>query len=82
MAQLANASFSASIVVYVVGEVDRAPSILTLEVPTNTTLNQAILQAGGFTDDANRDEVDLIRLNPDGTVRQDTIELDFAQRHR
>ncbi|MBE9041665.1 SLBB domain-containing protein [Oscillatoriales cyanobacterium LEGE 11467] len=79
VAQLANASFSASIVVYVVGEVNKAPSIRTLEVPTNTTLNQAILQAGGFTDDANRDEVDFIRLNPDGTVRQETIELDFAR---
>ena len=77
--QLANASFSVPIVVYVVGEVDKSPSIRTLEVPTNTTLNQAILQAGGFTDDANRNEVELIRLNPDGTVRQDLIELDFAR---
>lgn len=79
VAQLANASFSVPIVVYVVGEVDKSPSIRTLEVPANTTLNQAILQAGGFTDDANRNEVELIRLNPDGTVRQDPIELDFAR---
>ncbi|MDY6939122.1 MAG: SLBB domain-containing protein [Cyanobacteriota bacterium] len=79
VAQLANASFSAPITVYVVGEVNKAPSIRTLEVPTNTTLNQAILQSGGFTEDANRDEVEFIRLNPDGTVRQETIELDFAR---
>jgi polysaccharide biosynthesis/export protein len=77
--QLASASFAASITVYVAGEVNKSGSILNVEVPANTTLNQALMAAGGFTARAERDEVDLVRINPDGTASSRTIELDLTQ---
>ena len=50
------------------------------EVPSNTTLNQAILLAGGFNNvRANKNEVDFIRLNPNGTVTKRLIKLNFAK---
>ncbi|MEO1181355.1 MAG: SLBB domain-containing protein, partial [Cyanobacteria bacterium J06636_28] len=74
---LASASFSADeIIVNVVGEVNSPGAI---PVPPNTPLNQALLAAGGFNDDANQQSVDLIRLNPNGTVSQQTIDIDFSQ---
>ncbi|GAB4154361.1 MAG: hypothetical protein Fur0046_34280 [Cyanobacteria bacterium J069] len=75
--ELAAATFSpATIQVYVVGEVNQ-PGIV--EVPPNTPLNQAILAAGGFNNRrARRSSVQLVRLNPDGTVADRTIPIDFA----
>lgn len=75
--ELATASFSpATIQVYVVGEVGE-PGVV--EVPPNTPLNRAILSAGGFdAQRADRGEVDLIRLNQDGTVDRREIEIDLA----
>ncbi|MBX2864901.1 MAG: SLBB domain-containing protein [Leptolyngbyaceae cyanobacterium MAG.088] len=74
---LASASFSADeIIVNVVGEVNSPGAI---PVPPNTPLNQALLAAGGFNDDANQRSVELIRLNPNGTVSQQTIDIDFSQ---
>jgi polysaccharide biosynthesis/export protein len=62
--------------VQVVGEVV-APGAVTLQ--PNTSLNQAILAAGGFKNDrARASEVEFIRLNLDGTVVRRTIEVDFA----
>lgn len=77
-AQLAATSFSpATIKVYVVGEVVSPGAV---DLPPNTPLNQALLAAGGFDNRrANRDEVDLIRLNPDGTAVRREIPVDFAQ---
>jgi len=76
-AQIAAASFSPDTVkVNVVGEVGR-PGII--EVAPNTPLNQALLAAGGFNNRASRGEVDLIRLNPDGTVERREIPVDFTQ---
>ena len=50
------------------------------DVPSNTTLNQAILLAGGFNNvRANKNEVDFIRLNPNGTVTKRLIKLNFAK---
>ena len=74
---LASASFSPSTVrVNVVGEV-KEPGVV--EVPPNTPLNQAILAAGGFDDRrANKGEVQLIRLNPNGTVSKREVEIDLA----
>lgn len=76
VAQVASASFSpASININVVGEVVN-PGVVT--VPPNSTLNQAILAAGGFDNRrARRGEVDLIRLNPDGTVTKRDVSIDF-----
>jgi polysaccharide biosynthesis/export protein len=74
---LAAASFSPDIIrVNVVGEV-KTPG--TVEVPPNTPLNQALLAAGGFDDRrANKDEVTLIRLNPNGTVSKRQVPVDFS----
>jgi polysaccharide export outer membrane protein len=75
--QLAGASFSPNtIVVNVVGEVERGGAI---PVPPNTPLNQAILAAGGFNVRARKRSVELIRLNPNGTVEKRAIEVDLAQ---
>jgi polysaccharide export outer membrane protein len=75
--QLAEASFAPnSIRINVVGEVTRAGLV---EVPPNTSLNQGILAAGGFNTRAREDVVGLIRLNPDGTVEQREIPVDFTQ---
>lgn len=76
-AEVAAASFSPDTIrVNVVGETTRAGVV---EVPPNTPLNQAVLAAGGFNNRARRSSVDLIRLNPDGSVSQRSISIDFAQ---
>ncbi len=69
----------ASIKVNVIGESGKG-SIGTVDVPPNTTLNQAILIAGGFNNvRANKNEVDFIRLNPNGTVTKRLIKLNFTR---
>ena len=74
---LALASFAPDqINVNVVGEVMQ-PGVV--KVAPNTPLNQALLAAGNFNPvRANRASVDLIRLNPNGTVTTRSIEVDFA----
>lgn len=62
--------------VQVVGEV-ASPGGVTL--PANATLNQAILAAGGFENSrAQSSRVQLVRLNPDGSVEQRTVDVDLA----
>jgi polysaccharide export outer membrane protein len=75
--QIAAASFSPDkIRVNVVGELVR-PGLV--EVPPNTPLNQGILAAGGFNNRASSHGVQLIRLNPNGSVSRQAINIDFAQ---
>jgi polysaccharide biosynthesis/export protein len=70
----------ASIRVNVIGEAGAGAAGGSREVPSNTTLNQAILLAGGFNNvRANKNEVDFIRLNPNGTVTKRLIKLNFAR---
>ncbi|MBT9312477.1 polysaccharide biosynthesis/export family protein [Leptothoe kymatousa] len=64
-----------AIAVNVVGEVE-APG--PVAVDANTTLNQAVLAAGGFNNRA-KETVALIRLNADGTVTQRAIDVNLAQ---
>ncbi|MEM8613319.1 MAG: SLBB domain-containing protein [Cyanobacteria bacterium P01_H01_bin.105] len=64
-----------SIAVNVVGEVESPGPVA---VAANTTLNQAVLAAGGFNRRA-KETVALIRLNPDGSVTQEAFEVDLAQ---
>ena len=72
IAQLATSNFSPSEVsVNVVGEVER-PGVMA--VPPNTTLNQAILAAGGFNQRAT-ETVELLRLNPNGSVTKREVEV-------
>lgn len=74
---VATANFSPrSITVNVVGEVRRGGAI---QLQPNSTLNQAILAAGSFDPvRADKASVDLIRLNPDGTVTRLNIAPDFS----
>jgi len=78
VSQIAEASFSpAKIQVNVVGEIVR-PGVV--EVASNTTLNQALMAAGGFNSSrAKKTSVELIRLNFDGTVSRRMVEIDFSQ---
>jgi polysaccharide biosynthesis/export protein len=64
------------IVINVVGEVANPGAV---QVPANTTLNQALLAAGGFTNRSRRRNVELIRLNPNGTILQQQFEVDFSR---
>lgn len=75
---LADASFSpATIQVSVVGEV-KNPGAVSLQ--PNTPMNQAILTAGGFNDSrAKKRSVELVRLNPDGSVTKQRLPVDLAQ---
>ncbi|MGB0560468.1 MAG: SLBB domain-containing protein [Spirulinaceae cyanobacterium] len=76
--ELATTRFSPDVIqVSVVGEVGEPGRY---EVPPNTTLNQALLLAGGFNRDrAYRRDVFLLRLNPDGTVTSREVPLDLTQ---
>lgn len=65
-----------TIPVNLVGEV-KQPG--TLSISPNTPLSQAILAAGGFSDSASRGSVQLVRVNPDGTVSQRTLTIDLAK---
>jgi polysaccharide biosynthesis/export protein len=77
MSTLASASFSPDkIRVSVVGEVER-PGII--EVPPNTPMNKAVLAAGGFNRRADKDEIEFVRLNPDGTLSQKKMPFILAQ---
>jgi polysaccharide biosynthesis/export protein len=75
--KVANANFAPRVMrVQVVGEVVRPGPV---EVPTSSTLNQAILAAGGFDNQrAQKSEVEFVRLNVDGTVERRWIPVDLA----
>jgi polysaccharide export outer membrane protein len=75
---LASANFSPrTIRVNVTGEVI-SPGLK--EMPPNTTLNQAILAGGGFNPTrADEERVELVRLNPDGTVTKLAVKPDFGE---
>lgn len=79
---VASSTFSpTSIKINVIGEIaTKAGRGGTIEVPPNTTLNQALLSSGGFDNvRANKNEVDFIRLNPNGSVTKRLIKLNFAR---
>ena len=75
--QLATTTLSPTrIQVGVVGEVKK-PGLT--DVQPNSSLNQAILAAGGFNDArASSKAVDLIRLNPNGSVTKRIVKVDFS----
>ncbi|NER81576.1 MAG: sugar ABC transporter substrate-binding protein, partial [Leptolyngbya sp. SIO1D8] len=76
IAEVAAASFSPNTIrVNVVGEVDN-PGVI--EVPPNTPLSQGVLAAGGFNNRARTSNVELIRLNLNGTVTRSSLAIDFA----
>jgi protein involved in polysaccharide export with SLBB domain len=74
--QLASTNLSPSAIqVNLLGEVKTPGSI---ELPSNITLNQAVLQAGGLNSRARR-SVQLVRMSSTGIVSRRTIDLDFDQ---
>ncbi|MBW4600559.1 MAG: SLBB domain-containing protein [Calothrix sp. FI2-JRJ7] len=75
--QLATTTLSPTrIQVGVVGEVKRPGPV---DIQPNSSLNQALLAAGGFNDArASRQTVDLVRLNPDGSVTKREVKVDLA----
>lgn len=76
LSQLAAANLSPEgVKVNVVGEVASPGQI---QISPNTTLNQAVLAAGGFTQ-RSTEVVELIRLNPNGSVTQREIEVDLTE---
>lgn len=74
---LASANFAPKeIFVNVVGSVVNPGAT---SVPPNTSLNSAILAAGGFDQQrANRNTVELIRVNPNGTVSKRNIAVNLG----
>lgn len=76
-AQVAISNFApAEIRVSVVGEVE-APGTITIR--PNSTLNQAILAAGGFRSKRADRDVELIRLQSTGTVDKREIKVNLAE---
>jgi polysaccharide export outer membrane protein len=77
IASLASSSLSTKVIrVNILGEV-KAPG--RLELQANTTLNQAILAAGGINRGRGNQNVRLIRFNPNGTVTEQKIKSDLSQ---
>ncbi|MGB3262644.1 MAG: polysaccharide biosynthesis/export family protein [Microcoleus sp.] len=78
VSQIGSTSFSPNAIsINVVGEVIRPGALL---VKPSTSLHQALLTAGSFNQlRAKKDKVELLRLNPNGTVTRRTIDVDFAQ---
>ena len=74
---IGGANFSpATIRVNVIGAV---PTPGVIEVPANTPMNQALLAAGGFLRPrARTSEVELVRLNSNGTAIRRTVSMDLA----
>ena len=77
LAALQTATFAPEeIIVSVVGEANRGGR-LTLR--TGTPLNEAIFAAGGINQTrGKKTAIDLMRLNPDGTVSSRRVRLDFT----
>lgn len=60
-----------------VGEL-RLPGVI--EVSPNTPLNQAVLAAGGFYESrVEQGTIEVVRLNYNGTVTKQDINVDFAR---
>ncbi len=76
--QLATTTLSpTTIEVGVVGEVKRPGPV---KLQPNSSLNQALLAAGGFNDGrASRGTVELIRLNSNGTVTKRPVKVDLSK---
>ncbi|VXD22375.1 conserved exported hypothetical protein [Planktothrix serta PCC 8927] len=76
-AEVAAASFSPDkLKISIVGEVV-APGAKS--VAPNTSLNQALVEAGGLNESrANKKEVELIRLHPNGTVSRRPIPINLS----
>ncbi len=78
--ELAGSSFlTENIKVSIVGEIAGRAGGGTLNLPPNSTLNQALIAAGGFNNRARKNAVTLIRVSQNGTVEKKIVNLDFSQ---
>ena len=77
LAEVTGSSFSpGNLKINVIGEVVKPGTIF---IAPNSTLNQALLAAGGFNPArAKTEEIELIRLNPNGTVTRRKVQVDFS----
>ncbi|MBD1857794.1 MULTISPECIES: polysaccharide biosynthesis/export family protein [Leptolyngbya] len=64
------------ITVNVVGQVEKPGAV---QVPPYTTMNQALLAAGGFARGARKSSVEFIRLQPNGAVDRRRVDIDFSR---
>ncbi len=62
-------------IVSVMGEVKK-PTTIDLNKNKVTTILEAISMAGGFSDTANKNKIQIIRTAPDGTKEYITVKLD------
>ncbi|NEO44039.1 MAG: sugar ABC transporter substrate-binding protein [Moorea sp. SIO4A3] len=75
-AQIASTNLSPNVIrVNVSGEV-KQPG--TVEMPSNTTLNEALLSVGGFNE-RSEEVVELIRFNLDGSLTRREIQVNLKQ---
>ncbi|NEO89155.1 MAG: hypothetical protein F6K56_02345 [Moorea sp. SIO3G5] len=75
-AQIASTNLSPDVIrVNVAGEV-KQPG--TVQIPSNTTLNEALLSVGGFNE-RSEEVVELIRFNPDGSLTRREIQVNLKQ---
>lgn len=75
--QIALSNFSPEVIrVNVVGEVVSPGSVA---IRPNSTMNQAILAAGGLKNGRAKRKVEVIRLNPNGSVSRREISVDLSQ---
>ncbi len=75
---LAEANLSPkNITVSVIGKVENPQK---MEIPVNTPLNQAILLAGGpIAWKSKKNNVELVRVNRNGTISKKKFKLDFSE---
>lgn len=72
--QIATASFSGEVIkIHVMGEVNN-PGLIT--VPSDTTLNEILILAGGFGPRANKRKLALFRLNSSGSISSRDVKID------
>jgi protein involved in polysaccharide export with SLBB domain len=82
--QLASANLSpGTIRINFVGEFKQVdarpgPQTATVDFPASTTLSQAILAIGGLNERAKK-EVELVRLNPNGTISRRVVKIDLRK---
>lgn len=77
LAEVTASSFSVgNLKINVIGEVIKPGTIF---IAPNSTINQALLAAGGFNPKrAETKEIELIRLQPNGTVTRRKVQVDFS----
>jgi polysaccharide export outer membrane protein len=74
--ELAASNLSAGAIrINIVGEIAQ-PGVM--EVSPDTSVAEALLLAGSFTPRSRRTDVQLLRLNPDGSITQRTLPIDFT----